>query len=104
MPATVDSTKIGPFGIGGNLNLSLKYLDLGSYTTGGVAVTKTILGTGDIVDLVPLPDAGYVPEWTGTNIVLGWVDTSTDGAPLAEVATGTDVGAASFPVLCFTRA
>lgn len=104
MAATVDSTVIPPMGLGGTLNFSLKYLDLGTYATGGVAVTSTILGTGAIVDLIPLPDAGYVLEWTGSAMLAKWVDTSTDGAPLAEVASDTNLGSASFPVLCFTRA
>lgn len=103
MAATVDSTSLPPFGVGGNVNLSVKMLDLGTYTTGGIAVTSTILGTGPIVDLIPLPADGYVPDWTGTAIILRQTGTATESL-LTEVATGTNVGAASFPVLVFSRA
>lgn len=105
MAVTVDSTTVQAGGIGGGVAYTVKNLDLGTYATGGVAITAAILGTGPIVQLLPQPAGGYVPEWDSANakIKVYWVDTSTDGAPMAEVTTATDLGAASFPCVVIHR-
>ena len=56
----------------------------------------TAVEKGDIDYLWCVGDgAGYVFEWDNTNskIKAFWVDTTTDGAPLAEVVNTTDLSA-----------
>jgi hypothetical protein len=69
-----------------------------SYPTGGEALTPAMVDgfEGDIKYLWCVGDgAGYVFEWDETNgmIKAFWVDTTTDGAPLAEVVNTTDLSA-----------
>lgn len=67
-----------------------------SYPTGGEAVTLAQLGV-DRLDWLDVATStiGNVPAWDGSTtspkVKLYWVDTTTDGAPLAEVASTTDV-------------
>jgi hypothetical protein len=66
-----------------------------SYPTGGEAITLGSLGLSTLKDLYTFANAGLVPEWnrskTAPKVLLFWVDTTVDGAALAEVADTTDV-------------
>ena len=68
-----------------------------SYVTGGEAVTLAQLGLSRLDYLVVTAVNGNIPVWDGSTsspkVKLLWVDTTTDGAPLAEVASTTDVSA-----------
>ena len=68
-----------------------------SYATGGEAVTLTQLGLTRLDWLSVNTTDGHVPAWDGSTstpkVKLFWVDTTTDGAPLAEVPSTTDVSA-----------
>jgi len=68
-----------------------------SYATGGEAVTLTQLGLTRLDWLTVNTTDGHVPAWDGSTstpkVKLFWVDTTTDGAPLAEVPSTTDVSA-----------
>lgn len=68
-----------------------------SYATGGEAVSLADLGLSRLDWLSASTTDGYVPAWDGSasapKIKLFWVDTTTDGAPLAEVPSTTDVSA-----------
>lgn len=105
MAITVDSTDIVLGGIGGHAHAKVVKLDLGTYATGGVAITAAILGVGKIVSILPFPAGGFTPEYDAAagKIKAFWVDTTVDGAAQAEVTTATDLGAASFPALVIYR-
>lgn len=66
-----------------------------SYPTGGEAVTLAQLGVNRLDWLEVSTVNGNVPSWDGSTsspkVKLFWVDTTTDGAPLAEVPSTTDV-------------
>jgi len=68
-----------------------------SYPTGGEAVSLADLGLNRLDWLDVTTVNGNVPAWDGSTsapkIKLYWVDTTTDGAPLAEVPSATDVSA-----------
>jgi hypothetical protein len=68
-----------------------------SYPTGGEAVTLAQLGLTRLDWLSVETTDGYVPAWDGSTsspkIKLFWVDTTTDGAALAQVPSTTDVSA-----------
>jgi hypothetical protein len=68
-----------------------------SYPTGGEAITIGTLGLSTLKEIFPYPSAGVVPVWnrskTAPKILLYWVDTSTDGAAMAEVVDTTDLAA-----------
>jgi hypothetical protein len=68
-----------------------------SYPTGGEAVSLANLGLNRLDWLETLTTDGYVPAWDGSvsapKIKLFWVDTTVDGAALAEVASTTDASA-----------
>lgn len=68
-----------------------------SYPTGGEAVSLADLGLNRLDWLETLTTDGYVPAWDGSvsapKIKLFWVDTTVDGAALAEVASTTDASA-----------
>lgn len=79
-----------------------------SYPTGGEAITLNQLGLSVLEQLLPFPSLGYVPSWDGSEssplVLLYWVDTTVDGAPLAEVADTTDVSAITeMPVIAIGR-
>lgn len=74
-------------------------IDLGTYATNGVAVTKSTFDLPVSLDnLIVQPSGGYAPAWDAANgkLLVYWVDTSTDGAPLAEITDNTDLGAIDF--------
>jgi hypothetical protein len=64
-----------------------------SYPTGGEALTPNDFGLSKIEMMIIEPNGGYVFEYDATNskIKAFWVDTTTDGAPLAEVVDTTDL-------------
>lgn len=66
-----------------------------SYPTGGEDVTLADLGLNRLDWLETLTTDGFVPAWDGSvsapKIKLFWVDTTTDGAALAEVVSTTNV-------------
>lgn len=77
-----------------------------SYPAGGEAFGISQLGLTDIwfasiVQKAPVNTTAYVFGWDNTNkkITAYWVDTTTDGAPLAEVAADTDLSTVT--VRCF---
>lgn len=71
-----------------------------AYPTGGEAFNPRSYGCDHVVDTVRITqrepvDAAYVfvYDHAAKKIVAFWVDTSVDGAPLAEVANDTDLSA-----------
>ena len=64
-----------------------------SYPTGGEALTPATLGFVTLTRVDIDPGDGYVFEYDYANekVIAYWVDTSTDGAPLAEVAGSEDL-------------
>ena len=68
-----------------------------SYPTGGEAVSLVNLGLSYLIDLECDGDDGYVLQWdrsqTSPILLAYWVDTTVDGAALAEVADTTDLSA-----------
>jgi len=68
-----------------------------SYATNGEAVTLAQLGLTRLDWLTVNTTDGHVPAWDGSTstpkVKLFWVDTTVDGAPLAEVPSTTDVSA-----------
>ena len=81
-------------------------LTLGTYATGGVAVTKTMFDLGhSIVDLQVDSSGGYLPKFDKTNlkVLLYQTITPAAAAPMQEVANSTDVSATVFRFLCTGR-
>ena len=76
-----------------------------SYATGGEAIQLVSLGLNRLDFLWVDTTDGYIPAWDGSKtapkIKLFWVDTTTDGAALAEVASTTDVSAVVVRVFAF---
>lgn len=64
-----------------------------SYPTGGEAFSTSDLGFGTVFYVEVLPTAGYVFEYVASTgkIKAYWVDTTTDGAAMAEVANTTNL-------------
>jgi hypothetical protein len=72
-----------------------------SYPTGGEAVTPGQFKGGAIRRLMlSASTTGIVPAWDATN---SKVDTTTDGAALAEVVNTTDIATAVFPFTAYLR-
>ena len=76
-----------------------------SYATGGETISLVSLGLNRLDFLWAVTTDGYVPAWDGSTVApeikLFWVDTTTDGAALAEVPSATDVSAAVVRVFAF---
>jgi hypothetical protein len=76
-----------------------------SYVTGGEAITASSLGLDRLDFIWAVTQDGYVPSWNGSTtapkIKLYWVDTTTDGAALAEVASTTDVSTVVARIFAF---
>lgn len=72
-----------------------------AYPTGGEALTADNVGLSRIDQAIIAPAGGFVFEWDQTNkkVKAYWVDTSTDGAAMAEVPNDTDINAALTAVL-----
>lgn len=74
-------------------------LTLGTYATGGVAVTKAQLDLPVAINDLDLGSSGgYLAEWVkSTGLVKVYVDkTPAAATPLGEVANATDLSAISF--------
>jgi hypothetical protein len=104
MPASV-SINVGPE-VPGNRRFTVATVTFdSSYATGGEAISLAALGFTRLDFLWAVTDDGYVPGWDGSTtapkIKLFWVDTTTDGAPLAEVPSTTDVSTVSVQVFAF---
>jgi len=77
-----------------------------SYPTGGEAVTAGQFKGGSFVRvLLSASTTGIVPAFDATNkkVMAFWVDTSTDGAAMAEVVNTTDIATAVFPFAAWMR-
>ena len=76
-----------------------------SYATGGEGISLSSLGLTRLDFMWVSGDDGYVPQWDGSQtspkIKLFWVDTTTDGAPLAEVTSTTNVSSVVVKVFAF---
>lgn len=76
-----------------------------SYATGGEAITLGSLGLNRLDFIWAVTQDGYVPAWDGSTtapkVKLFWVDTTTDGAALAEVPSTTDVSAVVVRIFAF---
>ena len=76
-----------------------------SYATGGEAISLTSLGLNRLDFLWAVTSDGYVPAWDGSTtnpkIELFWVDTTTDGAALAEVPSTTNVATVVARIFAF---
>ena len=64
-----------------------------SYPTNGEALVASDVGLTEILAVFAEPKGGYCFVWAANLIEAFWVDTTTDGAPLAEVANTTDLSA-----------
>lgn len=60
---------------------------------GGEDISLVDLGLKEVDFCMPAPSKGFVPEWDDANskMKLYWVDTTVDGAAMAEVVNGTNV-------------
>ncbi len=69
------------------------------YPTGGEAITLNQLGLVVLESLMVFPANGFVFAWDGSvsapKVLAYWVDTTVDGAAMAEVADTTDISAAT---------
>lgn len=76
-----------------------------SYATGGEAISLTSLGLNRLDFIWAVTQDGYVPAWDGSTtapkVKLFWVDTTTDGAALAEVPSTTDVSSVVVRIFAF---
>lgn len=65
--------------------------------SGGESVTLASLGLQEVYDLNLSGDDGYVLQWdrstTSPKVIAYWVDTTVDGAPMAEVTATTNLSA-----------
>jgi hypothetical protein len=74
-----------------------------SQASGGEALTAATLGFDDHateIFVFPFPKAGYVPVYDNANakLIVYWVDTTVDGAAMADAA-GANLSAVTFLVL-----
>lgn len=83
--------------------------NLGSYTTGGVAITAPQCGLG-VIDLMDVnASGGYVFEWLASSGLVKAYDQKDPAAaggadiPLPEVGTGTNLGSINFSFQAFGR-
>ena len=77
-----------------------------SYPTGGEAVTAGQFKGGSFVRvLLSASTTGIVPAFDATNkkVMAFWVDTTVDGAALAEVTASTDLATTVFPFVAYMR-
>ena len=76
-----------------------------SYVTAGEAISLVSLGLNRLDFLWADTTDGYISAWDGSKtapkIKLFWVDTTTDGAALAEVASTTDVSTVVARIFAF---
>lgn len=73
-----------------------------SYATGGETLDASDCGFTVVLGVVPLSGAsGYTFQYESGKIKVYWVDTTTDGAAQAEVASTTDLSAVAVTFLVF---
>lgn len=84
----------------GNRKQSRGTGNLGTYATGGVAVTPSQVGLGIIDSFIVNPAGGYVFTYdpTAGKVLAYWTGASTT-AVLAEVTTSTNLAAITFTFL-----
>jgi hypothetical protein len=106
MAATVTLSE-NPVNFGGGMLFVTGTITMdSSYPTGGEAVTPGQFKGGAIRRLMlSASTTGIVPAWDATNskVMAFWVDTTTDGAALAEVVNTTDIATAVFPFTAYLR-
>lgn len=85
------------FGVAADVKIRRGVLNLGTYATGGVAVTRGALQlSASVVDLDVRPAGGYVFEWIkSSGKVLAYWQTGVDDTALGEVDDSTDISAVS---------
>lgn len=64
-----------------------------SYPTGGETLTASTFGLSSIIGVIADSGDGYTFEYNAPKLLAYWVDTTTDGAPLVQVANTTDLSA-----------
>ena len=77
-----------------------------SYPTGGEALALAVLGLTEVDEVRVGPHEGYTFEYDAANekVLAYWVDTTTDGAALAQVVDTTDISsAAAVPIVAYGR-
>lgn len=98
----------GPFAIGGGLVQTVGTITFdSSYPTGGEAISANSFRQGAIINLqLGASENGYVYCYKPSTgkILARWVDTTIDGAPLAEVTAGTNLSAEVVPFISIGRA
>jgi hypothetical protein len=62
-----------------------------SYPTNGEALVASDVGLDSILAVFSEPKGGYNFVWAANLLEAFWVDTTVDGAPLAEVTNTTDL-------------
>jgi hypothetical protein len=104
MPASV-SIVTGPEVPGNRKFVTATVTFDSSYPTGGEAISLSSLGLDRLDFLWAVTTDGYVPAWDGSTtnpkIELFWVDTTTDGAALAEVPNTTNVSTVVARIFAF---
>ena len=104
MPASV-SVVTGPEVPGNRKFVTATVTFDSSYPTGGEAISVLSLGLNRLDFIWAVTQDGYVPSWDGSltapKIKLFWVDTTTDGAALAEVPSTTNVSTVVVRVFAF---
>ena len=86
----------------GTLKVTFRTLTFdSSYPTGGEPLTAADLGLSTVVFATAQNKSGYSFEYDIANakLLAYWVDTSTDGAAMAQVADTTDLNALSGVVI-----
>ena len=94
-----------PRNVGGGVVETLHTVTLdSSYATGGEAVSANNLGLGTVLHASVGCNAGYVGEYDISNAKLKayWMS-DVAGAPMAEVATTTNLGSVVFRVRAVGR-
>jgi len=72
--------------------------NLGTYATGGIAVTPAQVGLGIIDSFIVNPAGGYVFTYSAGKVLAYWTGAS-NSAVLAETDTNTNLAAITFTFL-----
>ena len=106
MAATVTLSE-NPINFGGGMLFVTGTITLDSnYPTGGAAVTAGQFKGGSFAQLLlSASTTGIVPAFNASakKVMAFWVDTTTDGAALAEVTAPTDLATTVFPFVAYMR-
>jgi hypothetical protein len=79
----------------GNERMTRGTANLGTYVTGGIAITPAQCGLGVINSFIPKPAAGYVFQYSA-GLVLAYVTGTSADTHLNEVATNTALSSITF--------